>query len=271
MDLGLERAGWECRWQVENNEWCQRILAKHWPDVTRYGDIREVHDLAPVDLVCGGFPCQPVSHAGRRKGQEDVRWLWPEFARVLGDLRPRFAVVENVPGLLSRGMGDVLGDLAALGYDAEWDCLPAAAVGAPHLRYRVFIVAHNQEHPSRPDSDELGPHRAQIHEHGSPELRHEQEREPGSLGQGVADPTANNYETEPDVWMARREREKAKHQNGNGFGLTLAMAAQADSGTSGKLNPEWVDWLMGFPLGWTDLEDSGTQSFPKSQSGSDDD
>src|SRR5439155_9652602 len=96
-----------------------------------------------VDVLCGGFPCQPVSFAGRRRGTADERWLWPEFARIIRLLRPRYALMENVPGLLvGGGMAEVLGDLATCGYDAEWDCIPAAAVGAPHLRYRVFIVAY---------------------------------------------------------------------------------------------------------------------------------
>lgn len=147
MDLGLERAGWECRWQVENNEWCQRILAKHWPNVPRYGDVRAVGDeLERVDLICGGFPCQPVSKAGRRKAQADDRWLWPEFARLIRLLRPRFVLLENVPGLLNANsgsaFGDVLGDLATLRYDVEWDCIPAISVGAPHLRDRFFGVAY---------------------------------------------------------------------------------------------------------------------------------
>lgn len=146
IDLGLERAGWECRWQVEWDEWCQRVLAKHWPDVRRYGDITAVDwsGVERVDLLAGGFPCQPFSMAGKRRGKADERWLWPEFARAIRELRPGLVLVENVPGLLAGhgGMGSVLGDLASLGYDAEWDSVPAAAVGAPHLRYRVWIVAY---------------------------------------------------------------------------------------------------------------------------------
>ncbi|RJQ10621.1 MAG: DNA (cytosine-5-)-methyltransferase [Bacillota bacterium] len=144
FDLGLEWAGMEVCWQVEIDPSCVEVLENHWSEVARYGDIRTLdpRDLGSVDLICGGFPCQPVSLAGRRRGQEDERWLWPEFARTVRVVRPRYVLVENVPGLLVRGMGEVLGDLAALGYDAEWDCIPAAAVGAPHLRYRVFIVAY---------------------------------------------------------------------------------------------------------------------------------
>ncbi len=148
LDLGLERAGMEVKWQVENDEYCQRVLAKHWPNVKRYGDVRDCgsDNLEHVDLICGGFPCQPVSCAGQRKGTDDERWLWPEFARIIRELRPRWVLAENVPGLLSidagRIFGTVLRDLAACGYDAEWDCIPAAAVGAPHRRDRVFILAH---------------------------------------------------------------------------------------------------------------------------------
>ena len=146
LDLGLERAGMRCAWQVEIDPFCRAVLARHWPDTLCFEDVRHVgrNELATVDLVCGGFPCQPVSLAGKRNGHEDPRWLWPEFARILGELRPQYAVLENVPGLRTKGFGQVLGDLARHGYDAEWASIPAAAVGAPHLRYRIFIVAFAQ-------------------------------------------------------------------------------------------------------------------------------
>jgi len=148
LDLGLERAGMSVKWQVEIDDYCNRVLAKHWPDVARFRDVRDVgaHNLEAVDLICGGFPCQDVSLAGQRAGLDGKRsTLWSEFARIIGELRPRWVLAENVPGLLSsddgRFFGNVLRDLAACGYDAKWDCIPAAAVGAPHLRYRVFIIA----------------------------------------------------------------------------------------------------------------------------------
>lgn len=144
FDLGLERAGMAVRWQVEIDPWCRRVLANHWPDVPRHGDIRRVgaHNLESVDVLCGGFPCQDVSNAGLREGIDGKRsGLWTEYVRLIRELRPRFVAVENVSGLLVRGMERVLGDLAACGYHAEWDSLPAAAFGAPHIRERVFIVA----------------------------------------------------------------------------------------------------------------------------------
>ncbi len=164
LDCGLERAGWEVKWQVESDRYCTRVLEKHWPDVRRYGAIKEVdwREVEPVELVCGGFPCQPVSVAGKQLGEEDARWLWPEFERCLRVLRPRFALIENVPGLLVRGGSRVLADLAACGYDAEWDSLPAAAFGAPHLRYRVFIVAHRSRDAEGWAGEESGTERQRV-------------------------------------------------------------------------------------------------------------
>jgi DNA (cytosine-5)-methyltransferase 1 len=146
MDKGLEDAGWECTWQVEIDPYCTAVLEKHWPRVPRFGDITEVDfdEVPAVDLLAGGFPCQPVSYAGKGKAQADHRWLWPEFARAIRALRPRFVLVENVPGLRGRGLDTVLGDLTTLGYDAEWHCIPASALGAPHRRDRIWIVAYPQ-------------------------------------------------------------------------------------------------------------------------------
>lgn len=147
LDLGLERAGMQVKWQVEIDPYCNRVLEKHWPTVKRYRDIRDIDwaEVEPVDLVCGGFPCQPVSCAGARKGDKDERWLWPEFFRAIREVRPRYALVENVPGLLSIDDGrlarGVFGDLAEIGYDAEWGTIPASAFGAHFRGERVFIIA----------------------------------------------------------------------------------------------------------------------------------
>jgi DNA (cytosine-5)-methyltransferase 1 len=145
IDLGLERAGWTPRWQVEIDPLRREVLQRHWPNVRRFGDIGAVRssELERVDLIAGGFPCEDISHAGRGTGIEgEQSGLWAEFARVVRDLRPGYVLVENVTALLARGFGRVVGDLAAIGYDAEWDCIPAAAVGAPQLRARAFILAY---------------------------------------------------------------------------------------------------------------------------------
>lgn len=144
IDLGLERAGWTCRWQVEKDPYCQSVLRAHWPDVTLYEDTREVDwsGVERVELLAAGFPCQPVSYGGKREAQADDRWLWPEVARALRILRPSLVLLENVPGILTAGFDDVLSDLAHLGFDAEWSVLSACTLGAPHPRERLFVVAY---------------------------------------------------------------------------------------------------------------------------------
>jgi len=144
LDLGLERAGMRVIWNAEVDPYCCRVLKKHWPDVPNLGDVTAI-DWTTVerpDVICGGYPCQPFSYAGARAGADDARHLWPHMLNAVRVLRPRYAILENVAGHLSLGFGRVLGDLAEIGFDAEWDCIPAAAVGAPHLRDRVFVVAY---------------------------------------------------------------------------------------------------------------------------------
>jgi DNA (cytosine-5)-methyltransferase 1 len=146
FDLGLERAGMRVLWQCESEPFCRAVLARHWPHVPCFDDVRELRatQAASVDVLAGGFPCTDLSRArADRQGLSGAQsGLWSEFARAVREFRPRYVLVENVTELLRSGMGRVLGDLAALGYDAEWDCLPAAAFGAPHIRDRVWIVAY---------------------------------------------------------------------------------------------------------------------------------
>lgn len=154
FSLGLERTGgFETVAFCEIEEFPRRVLAKHWPEVPCYHDVRELsadvlgRDGIAVDVICGGFPCQDLSEAGQRAGIDGERsGLWREFARLIGEVRPIFAVVENVPELLSGAGGEwfarVLGDLAALGYDACWDCVQAGDLGAAHIRDRVWIAAN---------------------------------------------------------------------------------------------------------------------------------
>lgn len=149
FSLGLERAGMTTVAFCEIESFCRQVLAKHWPGVPIYDDVRAVTgerlraDGIVPDLICGGFPCQDISVAGRGAGLSGERsGLWFEYLRVIEETRPRWVVVENVPALRSRGLDVVLGGLAALGYDAEWHCIPASAVGAPHRRDRVWLVAY---------------------------------------------------------------------------------------------------------------------------------
>ena len=148
LDLGFERAGMTVAWQCEIDKAASTVLARHWPDVPNMGDVRDVgHGTPSVDVVVGGFPCQDVSVAGRRAGLDGERsGLWHEFRRIVGDLRPRWVVVENVPGLLSsnggRDFAVILRGLVECGYGVAWRVLDAQYFGIPQRRRRVFIVGH---------------------------------------------------------------------------------------------------------------------------------
>jgi len=159
--LGLERAGFETVAFCEIEPYAQKVLNKHWPEVPIYDDVRQLTadrlaaDGIGVDVITGGFPCQDISVAGQQAGIDGERsGLWGEIARLIGELQPRHAIMENVTNLISgdrgRWFGRVLGDLASLGYDAEWHCIPASAIGAHHHRDRVWIIANpKRQRPQR--------------------------------------------------------------------------------------------------------------------------
>ncbi|MDZ5448922.1 DNA (cytosine-5-)-methyltransferase [Labrys sp. ZIDIC5] len=158
FSLGLERTGgFETVAFCEIEPFPRKVLKKHWPNVPCYEDVRTLTaerlaaDGISVDVICGGFPCQDVSNAGPRLGLAGERsGLWSEITRLVSAIRPQFVIVENVSALLGRGLHRVLGDLAEIGFDAEWHCIPASAFGAPHARDRVWIIAYpDQEHAQR--------------------------------------------------------------------------------------------------------------------------
>jgi DNA (cytosine-5)-methyltransferase 1 len=144
LDLGLERAGMKVVWQSEIDPFACKVLKKHWPEVVNHGDIKQIDwgTVEPVDIICGGYPCQPFSTAGKRKGTDDPRHLWPWVRTAISELRPQYAILENVRGHLSMGGLQVVGELAEIGYDAEWRVISAAGLGAPHRRDRIIILAY---------------------------------------------------------------------------------------------------------------------------------
>lgn len=168
--LGLERAGgFRPAGFVEIDRYCRQVLAKHWLRVPCWMDIRTVRsdELPAVDLICGGFPCTDLSVAGKGAGLDgEASGLWFEMARIIRDLRPTYVLVENVAVLASRGLGRVVGDLAEIGYDCEWHCLPASSVGAPHRRDRIWIIAYPCGHLLRLQQQRLSRRR-------TPDLRAE--------------------------------------------------------------------------------------------------
>lgn len=225
LDLGLERAGMRCRWQVDTDPFCLKVLTKHWPHVPKYGDIRELtgEELERVDCIAGGFPCQDISPSGKRVGIEGSRsGLWADFARLVSILRPQFVLVENSADLLYRGIGRVLGDLAFIGYDAEWEIISACAFGAPHARERMFLVAY-------PESSQRWPISAERRDLDDPDVRLFQRKEmPGRAKERCQTLDRGEWSREPAVGR-----------------VAYGVAARMDrlSGIGNAVVPQVAQWL----------------------------
>jgi len=146
FSLGLERAGMKTVAFCEVDKKCQAVLKKHWPGVPIFDDVSNLkgEDIEEtVDVICGGFPCQDISLAGKGAGLEGSRsGLWSEFKRLIEEIKPKYAIIENVSALRSRGLDQVLREISEIGYDAEWHCITAASIGAPHRRDRIWIISY---------------------------------------------------------------------------------------------------------------------------------
>lgn len=178
FSLAARWAGMETVAFCEIDPFCQKVLKKNFPGVKIYDDIRTltkeklekdgvIDDSQTIDLVCGGIPCQPFSLAGKQRGQEDDRYLWPEMFRLIQELRPAWVVGENVVGIVRLALDDIIADLESEGYTVRTFVLPASAVGAPHRRDRVWIVAHADSPglQGRPESGDTGPDRKRNHQY----------------------------------------------------------------------------------------------------------
>jgi site-specific DNA-cytosine methylase len=328
-DLAAEAFGFRTFATAEIDPWCRSVLKARFPDAVHFDDVHAVkaspelqaalRDSSPALgerpplLISGGFPCQGVSSAGTGKGLEDARsGLWSEFKRVIGEFHPDYVLIENSPMLRTRGLDVILTDLAALGYNAKWDCIPAGAVGAPHLRDRIFVTAVQQSAPFDVDRsivsmpDKLP--RAGTLNYGtiaeavpSAPIK---EAKKACLAHAVAcpatktgawpTPAASNPQDGESVesWEARRQTLLAKGINGNGAGMPLNIAVKMyptptksdgsggpgttpkrtggknlrtvanDLEGNGRLNPGWVEWMMGLPQGWTNPSIPNTAIIP---------
>ncbi|AZS71447.1 DNA cytosine methyltransferase [Streptomyces lydicus] len=251
LDMAVQRVfGGSLAWVADNDPGASRILTHHHPQVSNLGDLTAVdwHDREPVDIACGGYPCQPFSSAGKRKGTADARHIWPHIARALGVLRPRIVVLENVANHLRLGFGTVLADLAALGFDARWCVVRASDVGAPHERRRLFVVA------TAADTPHLGHQRA-----GEARGRRPGPADRGDAAADTGRPGSPVREVEPDGPQRppaeRSGGEPAAAQWGR-FAPAIqrwehvtGRAAPGATDLRGRLNPPFVEWLMGLPAG----------------------
>jgi len=289
FSLGLERAGMRTVAFCEIDPFCRRVLAKHWPTVTCYGNVRTLTaarlraDGIVADVICGGFPCQDISSAGKGVGIEGERsGLWKEYARIIGELRPHYVIVENVAALLSRGLDVVLRDLASIRYDAEWNCIPASAAGAPHRRDRLWLVAY-------PDGSERGQISSTRQRLAWADCCHNGKKVQVDLAQAVKRwPTPHGFSQDgrsngpsgnelgravnrmmvPTPKLPSGGGQVVRTTPGGGI-RKLEDWVSADQGqNTGSLNPTWVEWLMGFPAGWTALKGSETPSSRKSRKSS---
>ncbi len=262
LSLGVEPV-----WVSDIDPGACRIL-EHRYAAPNLGDLTTVDwsDVEPVDVLVAGFPCQPFSQAGKRKGTEDDRHIWPYICDAVRVLRPRVALMENVTGLLTLGFGVVLGDLAEIGYDAEWCCVRASDAGAPHRRERVFIAAH----PAGVGRERVGTTRGRRHgpaERGAtaPDASRGSGTEPdsGTVEPGLGAPRRDDVERLGAVvadTSSDTRRERYRNTGAIAWGVyepairrwerILGRPAPAPTDERGRLAPRFVEWMMGLPDGW---------------------
>lgn len=271
-DFAVERAGFKTVATAEIDPFCRSVLEVRYPSASHFDDVRKVtaNDLGTCRaqvyrplLISGGFPCQDISAPGTGHGLDGLRsGLWSEFRRVICDFLPEYVLIENSPLLRKRGLNRVLTDLAYAGYDAKWDCIPAAAFGAPHLRDRLFVTAR----PTTPTVEAYSSDR-RIGDVRNGSLFHVRGEHHGLLltelpraGHMASKGVFSDTPRWPTNGLRKRTKwptpTKSDGSGGPGTsgrqgGKNLRTAVAEVEG-NGRLNPAWVEWLMGLPRGWTD-------------------
>lgn len=285
---GLDRAveavfGGRTVWHSEIDPAASKVLAYRYPDTPNLGDITKVDwtQVEPVDILCGGWPCQPWSAAGKQKGTADERALWPHVAAAVGVLRPRYVCLENVPGIVVLGeLARAVGDLCAVGYDAQWATVSAASVGAPHRRERVFIVATDTGRGGRDSwvagTSIQGGQAGRLTDSGIPTSATERSSDAAVSGDGPRVELLPTPTTSDGTGGGRRTpRERGSTEIFDSLRDTVCIAtpqqwgkyepairrweqvvgaapAPTEPNKNGnpRLNPEFSSWLMGWPAGW---------------------
>lgn len=253
LDMAVEQVtgaqpAWFCEWEDAPS----KVLARHYPHVPNHRDVTRVDwaTVEPVDIITGGYPCQPFSRAGLRKGTNDDRHLWPHILNAIRHLRPRYVFLENVAGHLSLGFGRVLSDLAAIGFDAEWTTVRASDIGAPHHRERLFIIAfpadshglglETQRQPGGSAAEVAGDHNSvdALSWFGSAaDIEHEARLRWGDAGLRVAAWSLVMGDPPPVIV------DHVTYLHEDLFGTRFPEVKPG-------INPEFVEWLMGLPAGW---------------------
>lgn len=294
FSIGLEAIGMQTVAFCEINPFCQKILKKHWPSVPIFSDITTINKedlkaLLPIDIIAGGFPCQDISVAGKQQGIEAKRsGLWKEFARLIDEIRPKYAIIENVANLRSKGLIAVLQDLWEIGYDAEWHCIPASAFGAPHRRDRIWIIAHpacigkvglsvgKEETESTPGdccknapdpdckrcySGEYNKQRGYLPDNEN--RQHSETQQEWNIGESW---TSEICKVLPDtdqqglqgcgrfkeISPICSQEQISMYYCSRGFKQWGKEPLEVPRLKDERLNPDWVEWLMGYPISWTD-------------------
>ena len=298
FSVGLERAGFKTVAFCEIDKYCRLVLNKHWKDTKIYHDVREItrqqyeqDGLELPGIITGGFPCQPFSVAGRQKGSGDNRYLWPEMFRVIKEFKPRWIVAENVRGIINIQDGvvfeNVCTDLESQGYETQTFIIPAAGVGAPHRRDRVWIVGYSKHNGSSPATqsrststtsnnntqgkdktrESQGTSRSnnsEIMENSRRTIRGQQSsRNKESIGSGASQETKRSVDS--DSVARSSEREKIMADSKRVYVQGQQDRSRQKQSRRRALNSTWVEWLMGYKAGYTDLEDWEILSSRKSQ------
>lgn len=238
----------ETIWCAEFDKYASQVIEQRF-GISNYGDIKTIDwaSLPQVDILTAGYPCQPFSHAGQRKGTDDTRHIWPHIAKAISILRPRLVILENVRGHLNLGFKEVLKDLAQLGFSARWGLIRASDAGAPHKRERLFIVAYADSH-AHPKSQRAN---RGLYDEASQIINWSDRNECRSCG---------SYDCNTDNKHQSYDRQMSKL--GRRFASRCEMSMQTAPNTlvDGKLNAKFVEYMMGLPNGWiTDLDLSNAQ------------
>lgn len=245
--------GAETAWMCDNDKSAAKVIAERWKKLNLW-DLKEVNweDVEPVDILTAGYPCQPFSNAGLRKGANDPRHLWPNIKEIISTLRPGIVILENVRGHLTLGFKEVLQDLTEIGYDARWQIVRASDAGAPHRRERLFVLAQ----PTDPNSEAL------VESRRAPRSIY------GTTSEIINGSNRNEHRSGRQITANANSEQLQADRQAPGLGRRFETPSQLwmrrtpNPLDNSKLNPKFVEYMMGLPEGWvTDLDLSRAQQF----------